>query len=236
MVAAQPEGLEEVAAAEAAAQELADYADSLLAGAGGGAAAAPAPADAEAAASAGALRLLRLRAAHRAACEAAEGARVGAADAKAELDAASLQLQNLLFEQQHYEKEIAAAASFRSAHTDAALELAPREAWAATPEGAAAVEAAAAAGGAPAERAHAETLARLQAELDSRAAALRELERSKAARDALAADVAARRGALAGLEQEAAKLRAAAARVSRLYGVEGGAAATTVDGADGGAP
>ena len=67
----------------------------------------------------GAVRVLELKAAHRRLCESAEALREATSEAKSQLDAGALQLQNLLYEQQHYEKEIKGCRAFRSAYTDA---------------------------------------------------------------------------------------------------------------------
>lgn len=77
-----------------------------------------APEDWGAATADGVLRLLKLKAAHRALCEATEALREATGDAKSRLDQSSLQLQNLLYEKQHYEREIASCRAFRSAYTE----------------------------------------------------------------------------------------------------------------------
>lgn len=65
---------------------------------------------------AGALHVLSLKQAHRELCEASEALREATSEAKTQLDQSSLQLQNLLYEQQHYEKEIAGCRAFQSAY------------------------------------------------------------------------------------------------------------------------
>ena len=67
----------------------------------------------------GALQILGLKQVHRQLCEATEGLREATAEAKAQLDQSSLQLQNLLYEQQHYEKEIASCRAYTSAYSGA---------------------------------------------------------------------------------------------------------------------
>ena len=65
---------------------------------------------------AGALEILSLKQVHRELCEATEVLRDATAEAKTQLDQSSLQLQNLLYEQQHYEKEIAGCRAYKSAY------------------------------------------------------------------------------------------------------------------------
>lgn len=67
---------------------------------------------------AGGALILALKAEHRRLCEATDALRETAAEAKAALDQGSLQLQNLIYEQQHYEKEIASCRGWRSAYSD----------------------------------------------------------------------------------------------------------------------
>lgn len=78
----------------------------------------PLPDGADAAFTAGAQRVLELKAAHRALCEATDGVRQEAGEAKAALDAASLQLQNLVYERGHYEAEIGSCRAWRSAYSE----------------------------------------------------------------------------------------------------------------------
>ncbi len=65
---------------------------------------------------AGALQILSLKQVHRELCEATEGLRDATSEAKTQLDQSSLQLQNLLYEQQHYEKEIESCRAYQSAY------------------------------------------------------------------------------------------------------------------------
>ena len=76
------------------------------------------PADATALSAAGAVKILELKSAHRQLCESTDALRVAASEAKSQLDSSSLQLQNLLYERQHYEKEIASCLGWQSAYTD----------------------------------------------------------------------------------------------------------------------
>ena len=171
---------------------------------------------------AGAVKILELKEAHRVMCEATEALRQGNVDDKTHLDQSSLQLQNLLYEKHHYEREIASCTSFRSAFPDEQLELVPVEAFLADP----------AAPDTPADDAHTLTLNRLEHELALRQAKLKDLDALKARRDALAADVARRRSALSGLEGDISRLRASAQRTQRQYG----STAPSADGAPIGSP
>ena len=76
------------------------------------------PADAQQLFSGGAVRILELKAVHRRLCEATDALREAASDAKTTLDQSSLQLQNLLYERQHYEKEIGSCRGWQSAYSD----------------------------------------------------------------------------------------------------------------------
>jgi hypothetical protein len=76
------------------------------------------PADVQGVFSAGAVRILELKAAHRQLCESTDALREAAGEAKSQLDQSSLQLQNLLYERQHYEKEIASCRGWQSAYRD----------------------------------------------------------------------------------------------------------------------
>jgi THO complex subunit 5 len=192
-----------------AAQELADFCGELLAARGDAAAG-----DLSGFLAAGAVKIVELREAHRAVCEEGEALREASAGAKAQLDAASLHLQNLLYEKHHYEKEIRACRAFRSAYTDAQLELIPPEDFAAAEPAAAPAPAAVAA-----DEAHALMLRRLDHELRFRQATLQELDPLKARRDSLAADVAQRRAAVGGLDAEVANLRAAADRARAQFDI-----------------
>jgi hypothetical protein len=76
------------------------------------------PADVQGVFSAGAVLILELKAAHRQLCESTDALREAAGEAKSQLDQSSLQLQNLLYERQHYEKEIASCRGWQSAYRD----------------------------------------------------------------------------------------------------------------------
>lgn len=76
------------------------------------------PADLQPVFSSGAARILELKAKHRQLCESTDELREAANQAKQALDTSSLQLQNLLYEKQHYDKEIATCKGWRSAYSD----------------------------------------------------------------------------------------------------------------------
>lgn len=77
-----------------------------------------APPDWQSALAAGALRILDLKRAHRNLCDSTEALRDDTSLAKTLLDQSSLQLQNLLYEKQHYEKEISSCRAFKSAYSE----------------------------------------------------------------------------------------------------------------------
>ena len=77
--------------------------------------------------SAGIVQILNLKRHHRALCEVVEGLREETAGVKSELDTSSLHLQNLLYEKQHYQREIQACRSYRSRYTPEELELVSEE-------------------------------------------------------------------------------------------------------------
>jgi THO complex subunit 5 len=82
----------------------------------------------------GAVKILEYKQFHRDLCEQTEQQRVATSDAKVRLDHSSLQLQNLLYEQQHYEKEIRSCRAFRSKYSDEQVELLPEAEYLALPE------------------------------------------------------------------------------------------------------
>ncbi|KAI8475050.1 MAG: Fms-interacting protein-domain-containing protein [Monoraphidium minutum] len=180
-----------MAEAAAALRELVDRIAELR-GPGGAAAEDPAVQDA---CRAGALALLALRQRYRAAALGSEAAREAAAAAKSGLDQRVLQLHNLLYEKQYYEKEVLSCTNFRSAVPDADICLIPEPEF---------LAAAAAAGGAPADEAaadgHKRMLARLAHELGTRKALTRDLAAARSEREAEAAAAAARKGALDALQ------------------------------------
>lgn len=150
---------------------------------------------------AGTMALLRLRQQYREAALGSEAVRERAAAAKSQLDRFVLQVHNLLYEKQFYEKEVASCTNFRSAYSDETINLIPEAAYLSTAAGAAA---AAEAGG----DAHALALARLNHELASRKALTAELATAQAARAREAARAAKQKAqleslqaALRGLEQ-----------------------------------
>jgi hypothetical protein len=104
-----------VAALQALVQQLLDHGDEE-AGAGSGAAGV---------ARAAFITLLTLREQHKQRCLDTEALKEQTNISKTQLDQSSMQLQNLLYEKQHYEKEIQACRSFASEVTDAQVDLAP---------------------------------------------------------------------------------------------------------------
>ncbi|EFN59280.1 hypothetical protein CHLNCDRAFT_137610 [Chlorella variabilis] len=158
--------------------------------------------------SSGACKLLELKAAHRRLCENTDALREAASEAKSQLDDSSLQLQNLLYERQHYEKEIGSCRGWRSAYSDEQIALVPLEEFAALC-GELAAE----------EDPHKLMLNRLAHEVSYRRQFLKKLEGIKAQRDALAADVAQKRSTVAGLEGEVGKLLATAQAVQQQYAI-----------------
>lgn len=170
------------------------------------------PADPEPAFAAGAARVLELKAAHRRLCDATDTLREAAAEAKTQLDTSSLQLQNLLYERQHYEKEISSCRSWQSAFSDEQIALVPLEEFASHPL--------AAEGGLSEESdPHQLMLNRLKHEVAYRQEHVKQLDAVKARRDALASDVAQKRSMVAGLEGEISKLLAAARAVQQQYAI-----------------
>lgn len=75
----------------------------------------------------GLLEILQLREHHRELCLMVEKIREETSVSKSELDSSSLHLQNLLYEKHHYQREIRSCQSYRSAYTDAEIELIPEE-------------------------------------------------------------------------------------------------------------
>jgi hypothetical protein len=82
-------------------------------------------ADHQAAVKQGLLVLLELKEESRQLAFSAEAAREETASFKGALEGAHLQLQNLLYEKDYYEKEIAECRGFRFSHPDAAIGLVP---------------------------------------------------------------------------------------------------------------
>lgn len=77
--------------------------------------------------SAGLVSILRLKKSHRMLCELVETLREQTAGVKSELDVSSLHLQNLLYQKNHYQREIQACRSYTSAYSDEELELVSEE-------------------------------------------------------------------------------------------------------------
>lgn len=77
--------------------------------------------------SAGLANILKLRKSHRTLCELVERLREQTAGVKSELDVSSLHLQNLLYQKNHYQREIEGCRSYASAFSDAELELLTEE-------------------------------------------------------------------------------------------------------------
>ena len=152
-------------------------------------------------ATSGALSLLRLKAALRAAAEAADLARTQASSARARADAAALAVASLAYEARHFDREIQAARDYASAFSEEEVDLVSLdEFWAQAPaelregkddEGIDEATAAA--------RKHALTLARLEHERASRVKGAAEARDAKAACEAAEADAARARLELAEL-------------------------------------
>ncbi|KAL4437184.1 hypothetical protein ABPG75_004323 [Micractinium tetrahymenae] len=174
---------------------------------------------------AGGALILALKAEHRRLCEATDALRQEAAEAKAALDQGSLQLQNLIYERQHYEKEIASCRGWRSAYSDEQIALIPEEEFRVHPM---AAEQKLAEEGTDA---HQLMLNRLRHEVAYRQEYVKQLDAIKAQRDALAADVAQKRSTVAGLEAEVGKLLAAAQAVQQQYAIKLPAASAPGDAA-----
>ena len=167
---------------------------------------------------AGAVHILELKSIHRGMCENTEALREATSDAKIHLDQSSLQLQSLLYEKHHYEKEIQSCTAFRSAYPDAQLELIPAEEYAALQATDSMMDGDEE--GPSSKDPHQQMLDRLQHELISRQEALKHLEALKEKRDGLAAEVAQKRSSLANLDGEVAKLRTSAQRVRKSYNIK----------------
>lgn len=154
------------------------------------------PSDVQARANEGVARLLKLKEYHRKLCLATESLREATGDAKAQLNQSSLQLQNLIYEQQHYENEIRLCKAFKSRFTDEELELVHEEEF----RGIAQLED---------STPHQFMLARLGHELAFRKDTLADLEDLKSKRDILASEVAQKRNDLSLIESEIKRLNAA---------------------------
>ncbi|KFM25311.1 THO complex subunit 5-like protein [Auxenochlorella protothecoides] len=151
-------------------------------------------------------QILRLRALLRERCEHTESLRQDTAAAKVKLDESSLELKNLAYEKEHYTKETNACRAFKSAYADEALELLPVDqflrVW----------------GDQDVDDPHRLMLNRLTHEMVYRKETIQQLEGLRAKRDALAAEVAGKRGTVSGLESELAGLHAKALALAERYG------------------
>lgn len=181
---------------------------------------------------AGAALILGLKREHRQLCEGTEVLREAATEAKGQLDQSSLQLQNLLYEQSHYQKEIGSCRAWQSAYSDEQIALIPADEFQA--HALAAEQQLAGEGLDP----HQTMLNRLKHEVAYRQQFVKQLDAIKAQRDALAADVAQKRSTVAGLEAEIGKLLVAARAVQQQYAIKlpapADAAAAGAEGAAGG--
>lgn len=169
--------------------------------------------------------MLRLKAALRAATEAAELARARASAAGAEADAAALALASLAYEARHYDREIQAAKDYASAFSEEEIDLVSLEEFRATApaELLEKLEKGGAGGGAGKEegegaddeetataaRRHALTLARLEHERASRLKGAAEARAAKGASEAAEADAAQARLELSELGERVSAVVAA---------------------------
>lgn len=142
----------------------------------------------------GLLALLQLKEDGRAQALEAEAHREETAQFRARLEQAHLQLQNLLYEKEYYDKEIHACASFRSAFADEQIGLVPAEEFLAQ----ASKEVLAVAGPHP----HQLMLQRLSHELTQRKALVAKLETLKKAKASTRQDVDRKRKVLDDLQQQ----------------------------------
>lgn len=159
----------------------------------------------------GAVKILELKEAHFGMCQATEELRESTTDAMNRLDESSLQLENLLYEKGHYEREIQACKSYKSAYTDEELELLSSEEYAERTTDTEVKSRILS------EDPHTAMLARLEEELKYREEVLKDLETLKIKRDALAAQVAQRRDTIAGLQGDISSLRSSAHRIQQQY-------------------
>jgi THO complex subunit 5 len=159
----------------------------------------------------GAVKILELKEAHFGMCQATEELKQSTTEAMNRLDESSLHLENLLYEKSHYEREIQACKSYKSAYTDEQLELLAAEEYAARTADMDAKTLILS------EDPHTAMLARLEEELKYREQVLRDLEALKVKRDALAAQLAQRRDAITGLQSDIANLRSSAQQMQQKY-------------------
>lgn len=142
----------------------------------------------------GTMALLRLRKQYRAAALDSEAVRERAAGAKAQLDRFVLQLHNLLYEKQFFEKEILSCTNFRSAVPDDQIALISEAEFMAS--GAGGATDAAALSSDP----HQLMLARLTHELNTRKLLTEQLKRAQAARQQESGRAAAEKARLETLQ------------------------------------
>lgn len=186
--------------------------------------------------SAGLVSILKLRKSHRSLCELVERFREQTAEVKSELDVSSLHLQNLLYQKNHYQREIQACRSYASAYSDAELELVAEEAFLGdadahqgehvsggkinaestedkreAEEGALEAmeveEIVDAAYQGEDDQQHAMRLRRLRHEVHRRKVGLQELATLKSERDSVAAELAKQRNTLSAIEAEVSRLK-----------------------------
>ncbi len=150
---------------------------------------------------AGLMLLVELRQRHSAAALEVEAIKDETAEFKARLDQASLQLHNLQYEKQYYEKEIQSCRSFQSAVSEDAVDLIPLEQFLQI----APPDVLAAAGDDP----HKLMLARLTFELNQRRELSQRLEALQARKQREADTAAARKAQLDDLQQHLRSLEAA---------------------------
>ena len=183
--------------------------------------------------SAGLVSILKLRKSHRTLCELVERFREQTAGVKSELDVSSLHLQNLLYQKNHYQREIQACTSYVSAYSDAELELLTEEeflkdvhaheqekpsesskgeigedATSDVEEGAIdAMEVEDIKKEQGGDEEHQKRLRRLRHEVHRRKVSLEELATLKSERDSVAAELAKQRNTLSDIEAEVARLK-----------------------------
>lgn len=186
--------------------------------------------------SAGIVQILNLKRHHRALCEVVEGLREETAGVKSELDTSSLHLQNLLYEKQHYQREIQACRSYTSQYTPEELELVSEEEYLTLKEaevkeeeekvmedveegeqvmdvegksgesGKEEMEVEEVASGVE-DAAHQLMIDRLKHEVERRKTCLGELAALKSERDSIASDLAKKRNILNSIHVEVSKLK-----------------------------
>jgi hypothetical protein len=156
----------------------------------------------------GLIKILDLKHVHRSMCESTEQLRVDTGTRKEQLNESSLQLQNLLYELQHYESEVSACKGFKSSYNDDLLELIPLQDLP------------------PKEKCglidddHQEQLNRLKHELASRHEAMSALDNYKSQRDTIAADVANKRNLLSTVESELQRLRSMSQQATAAFTID----------------